>query len=174
MPSTSEGAWVPIGRLGRARGLAGELWLRAFHDGPSALRDGVEVQVEASGTEARTLRVATVHAHPQGLALAFRGVGDRASAEALTGATVSLRRSDFPPLEEGEFYHHDLIGIGLFDESGAELGSVSAVIPYPSVDALVVRCGDREVEVPIVDDIVRSIDTAGRRAVVDRAVFDEL
>ena len=41
-----------------------------------------------------------------------------------------------PPLEEGEYYHADLIGLPAFDANGREVGTVAAVENYGAGDLL--------------------------------------
>ncbi len=52
--------WVMIGRLGRPRALVGEIWFRSQHDGPSALRRGVEARVTPREGGERLLLVEAV------------------------------------------------------------------------------------------------------------------
>lgn len=150
--------WVPLGVLGRARGLGGECWFRPFNADTDALRDGAAVRLARPGGEAREATVEALSVHGDALSLKLVGVDDRSSAEALTGAWVELRRGDFPPLEEGEFYHVDLVGLPVRAHDGSALGTVSRVESYPSVDALVFATADGEREVPLVDDYVSALD----------------
>ena len=45
----------------------------------------------------------------------FEGIADRSAAEALRGSLVEVDRSALPPLDEGEYYHADLIGLPCVD-----------------------------------------------------------
>jgi 16S rRNA processing protein RimM len=69
----------------------------------------------------------------------FEGVADRAAAEALRGSLVEVDRSQLPPLEEGEYYHVDLIGMPCEDREGAAVGTVVAVENYGAGDLLEVE-----------------------------------
>ena len=66
----------------------------------------------------------------------FEGIDDRFAAEALRGSLVEVDRSALPPLEEGEYYHADLIGLPAFDRAGKPLGRVVAVENYGAGDLL--------------------------------------
>ena len=66
----------------------------------------------------------------------FEGVSDRAAAEALRGSIIEVDRSDLPPLEEGEYYHADLIGLHAVDSGGNLLGTVTSVANYGAGDLL--------------------------------------
>lgn len=66
----------------------------------------------------------------------FEGVDDRADAEALRGSLVEIDRSALPPLEEGEYYHADLIGLPCEDRASAKVGTVVSVENYGAGDLL--------------------------------------
>jgi len=66
----------------------------------------------------------------------FEGIGDRSAAEALRGSLVEVDRSALPPLQDGEYYHADLIGLACIDRSGKAVGTVVAVENYGAGDLL--------------------------------------
>ena len=168
-------AWIDVGTLGRPRGLGGLVWFRPYAAESGAVRDGVTVRVTRVDGVASEHVVTSVSEGSHGLALGLRGVVGREAAEALCKAAVAARRRDFPPVEEGEYYHCDLVGAAVVDAEGNPLGEVLRVEPYPSVDALVVRRADGpEVEIPVTDDAVLSLDVDGGRVVVDRAFVEAL
>ena len=69
--------------------------------------------------------------------------GDAAqAAEALRGSLVEVDRSALPELEEGEYYHADLVGLACFDREGRELGHVAAVENYGAGDLLEIETSD--------------------------------
>jgi 16S rRNA processing protein RimM len=94
-------------------------------------------------------------------------VDDRDRAAEVRGALVCVRRNQFPPLGEGEFYVCDAKGAKVtWDDR--EIGTVADVRNYPSVDALVVKAADggKDWEIPLVDVFIGSVDTAAGRIVL--------
>jgi 16S rRNA processing protein RimM len=63
-------------------------------------------------------------------------VTSREAAEALRGALLTVPRSALPPLGEGEYYHHDLIGLPCVGTAGEALGQVVAVENFGAGDIL--------------------------------------
>ena len=61
---------------------------------------------------------------------------DRTAAEALRGTVLTVPRSALPPLEEGEYYHADLIGLAAVSDAGEPLGTVVAVENFGAGDVL--------------------------------------
>ena len=53
----------------------------------------------------------------------FEGIADRSAAEALRGSLVEVDRSALPPLEQGEYYHADLLGLPAVDAQGNSVGT---------------------------------------------------
>lgn len=89
----------------------------------------------------------------------FAGVADRDSAEALRGSLVEIDREALPPLEPGEYYHADLVGLPCFDREGVPLGSVAAVENYGAGDLLEVATPDgRKSLIPFREGIAELAD----------------
>ena len=91
----------------------------------------------------------------QGKAIArFAGIRDRAAAEALRGQLLSVPRAELPPLEEGEYYHADLIGLPCESRDGEPLGTVVAVENYGAGDLLEIqRANGKNALIPFRDGI---------------------
>jgi 16S rRNA processing protein RimM len=89
-------------------------------------------------------RLVSVRAGGKGAIARFEGVADRTAAEALRGSLVEIDRAELPALEEGEYYHADLVGTPCFDREGRALGSVAAVENFGAGDLLEVESADRK------------------------------
>ena len=72
----------------------------------------------------------------------FEGVSDRSAAEELRGSLVEVDRAALPALEDGEYYHADLIGLPAVDGDGNAVGKVAAVENYGAGDLLEVELPD--------------------------------
>lgn len=101
------------------------------------------------------------------LLVRFREVGGRAEAERLKDAYINVSVSEARPLPKGRFYHFQLVGLEVVDAaSGHSIGQVAEVLTYPANDVLRVTGGPREVLVPMVRSVVRSITPTEGRIVV--------
>lgn len=74
--------------------------------------------------------------HKGGAIARFAEVPDRTAAEALRGTALSVPRSALPRLEEGEYYHADLIGLPAISDTGEPLGTVVAVENFGAGDVI--------------------------------------
>jgi 16S rRNA processing protein RimM len=111
--------------------------LKLFSESVDSLSRHEELYV--GGTARRLL---SVRGQGKGAVARFDGVADRGAAEALRGSLVEVERSALPPLEEGEYYHADLIGLPCEDRDGQKLGKVVAVENYGAGDLLEVELPD--------------------------------
>lgn len=112
-----------------AHGIAGEVRLKVFADDLASYK-----HFNGGALTLKSLRIGS-----NGAIARFAEVPDRNAAEALRGTALSVPRSALPALEEGEYYHVDLIGLPAVDESGAALGQVIAVDDFGAGDVIEVE-----------------------------------
>ena len=161
--SRADTPWRPptvvVGRVGRAHGLDGAVYLEG-HGGGVPLSSGLDVTlggrpaviVERRGTDQRPI-------------LRFDCAADRDAAEALRGQQVEVAATALPEPDPDDYLHVDLIGCRV-TAGGRELGTVADVLVYPANDVLDIRGGEEPVLVPFVDDVVLSVDVGAREITI--------
>lgn len=151
---------IALAAVAGAHGVEGEVRLKLFSDSTDSLSRHELLYV--GGAQRRLL---TIRDSGKTAVARFEGVGDRSKAEALRGALVEVGRSLLPPLEDGEYYHADLIGLEAFDGQGRKLGIVASVENYGAGDLLEIEtdAGKRSL-IPFRDGIA---DLHGDRVVID-------
>ena len=117
-----------------AHGVTGEVRLKLFGEGVETLKS--YKSFDAAG---RTLNLKSVRSGPNGAVARFAEIADRSAAEALRGTELTVPRSALPPLEQGEYYHADLIGLPCFSTEGEGLGNVVAVENFGAGDIIEVE-----------------------------------
>lgn len=156
---------MAVGEVVGAHALRGWLRVRAYQPPAPSLTSATEVVLERNGVTRRA-RVTTATPHGRGLVLlAIDGVADRTAAEALTGSRVLVSAAALPPPADDEFYYHEVEGFTVETVDGATLGEIAETFSTGLNDVWVVR-GAREVLIPVIGDVVRTIDRAGRRVVI--------
>jgi 16S rRNA processing protein RimM len=128
---------IALAAVAGAHGVKGELRLKLFTESIEKLKRYENVYV--AGVERK---VENVRAGSSGAIARLSGIGDRSAAEALRGSVIEVDRSALPPLEPGEYYHADLIGLACFDREGRELGRVIGIENYGAGDLLEVEATD--------------------------------
>jgi 16S rRNA processing protein RimM len=156
---------IEVGRVIKPHGLGGELKVRLHWDESDAL-DRVDSVVVRRGDEERELAIESVRSSPPGVLLKLEGVDDRDTAETLRDALILVPRDALPPLEPGEYYLSDLVGLAVVGPDGP-VGEVVEVRTHPSVDAAVVRLPDGKlVEQPLVEPWLEEVDLDAKKLVL--------
>lgn len=127
---------VALAAIAGAHGISGEVRLKLFAQGPDSLKLHREVRVGE-----RLLTLASLKGDRTPIAR-FAEISDRNAAEALRGQLVTVPRSALPPLDEGEYYHADLIGLRCETQDGEPLGQVVAVEDFGAGDLLEIEMPD--------------------------------
>jgi 16S rRNA processing protein RimM len=135
----------------------GELKLDASRVGEDAMREGIVATLHFADGTSREMTVRAVRRHQDRPLIRLAGIDDATAAQALTGAGVTIARSD-APLAAGEYFDDDLIGCRVIDESQADCGTVSAVLHYPIQDMLVI--GKQKTLLPLVRAFIAKVDVA--------------
>jgi 16S rRNA processing protein RimM len=148
---------VTVGRVGRPHGLDGSFFVERASDDPARFAKGATLYVEGE---------------PAKVAVSKRGAGGRPVIKldrvVPRGADLTVPRAELPPTEEGEYYAFELVGLGVEDDEGNDLGRVKEVLPGVANDVLELDSG---ATLPLVDACVLEVDLEGGRIVVAAGFF---
>ena len=151
---------VALAAVAGAHGVKGEVRLKLFSDSIASLTQHAKVSI--GGVEHRLLGVRD---GGKTAIARFEGISDRSAVEALRGQLIEVDRSDLPPLEEGEFYLADVLGLPCVDRDGQAVGIVAAVENFGAGDLLEVELPNgRRSLIPFRDGVA---DLADGRIVLD-------
>ena len=154
---------VAVGRIARAHGVRGELSVVVLSEVEERFEPGATVSLE----DGRTLTIDAARPHRDRMLVRFREVPDRTSAEALHGSLLVVPRRSSPSLPEGSWWDHDVRGCEVTTDAGRALGTVAEVIHTRANDVWsVLDASGSETLIPVLKDVVVSVDTAGRRILV--------
>ncbi len=149
-------AFLAIGKLRRPHGVRGEMVMSVWTDFPERLLPGVMLYV---GEAHAPLTIRSVRWHRNDILIAFEEYADRDQVGVLRNQVAYVRADDRPPLPEGEFYLHQLLGLRVVrDEDDQFLGKVEEIIETGSNDVLIVRMPDgKELLLPDIPSVVLDI-----------------
>ncbi len=156
---------VCIAVISGPHGVRGLVRLRSFTADPKAVSTYRPV-TDLSGQ--RSFAIELLSASKGQWLARIDGVGDRDAAESLRGQQLFVDRAQLPALEgDDEFYHTDLIGLAVEDETGKPIGTVRAVHDFGAGDVLEIsRPEAGTVTLPFTREIVPIVDITGGRVVV--------
>lgn len=129
----SEGR-IALAAVAGAHGIKGEVRLKLFSD--SAENLGRYNLLYVGGVERQLMNVREAG---KGAVARIEGISDRGAAEALRGSLLEIDRTALPPLEEGEYYYADVIGLPCVDREGQAVGTVVSVENFGAGDLLEVQ-----------------------------------
>ncbi|MBR5913517.1 MAG: 16S rRNA processing protein RimM [Selenomonadaceae bacterium] len=147
---------IIIGKLGKVRGLGGELRIIPLTDFEGRFDDLKEIFVGG-----KLMPVASVNHIGEEIFIKFAGIDNRESAKTLTNKFLTVPRSQAAPLDEGEFYTFDIIGCEVF-AGDKKIGVVNEVLKTGSNDVFQVK-GETEILIPALKSVVEKIDVANKK-----------
>ena len=160
-PEPREG-FVAVGYVRGPHGLRGELTVEPLTDFPQRFRTGAVLW--AAGHE-YTVRHA--RPHRDALLLELDGIDSREQAGTLRGLLLEVPETELAALAEGEYYRFQLVGMEVVDVGGTALGRIEEVLDTGANDVYIVRSAEGELLLPAIDSVVKDVDVAGRRMVVE-------
>lgn len=156
LPPVNPDLYLAVGKLRRPHGVRGDLLMEVLTDFPERLHVGRLVYI---GDDHRPLQIRSRRPHAQGLLIAFQGIDTPEAAGLLRNCLVQVRAMDVPPLPEGEYYHHQLIGLQVVDEAGTVLGILKEILETGANEVYVVQPpAGLELLLPAIPDVIRQVD----------------
>jgi len=159
-----------VGFVSGAYGLVGGVRVRPFSAEADALLHAKTWWIDKPSLHDVEVKRAKLHGGD--VVVTMAGIAERDIAEALKGASVFIRRSDFPQLdEENEFYWSDLIGLAVENQQGESLGTVADMMSNGPQSILRVEYQAegtaQERLIPFVDQFVIKVDKDAKKIIVD-------
>lgn len=153
---------IEIGFIGKPHGVRGGFHVDGVID-PGALVVGFIVFVGGNRYEISSR--GGLAARP---ILSFLQIGSREAIQPLRGRPISAPRSTLTPLEDGEWFAKDLVGLRVIDRDGGAVGEVLQMMNAPSVDLLEVhRTDGTDLLIPMVRHAIVEIDPGAGHVIVD-------
>jgi 16S rRNA processing protein RimM len=159
--------YVGLGRVVKTHGLKGEVSVAVAADLPFELPEGLDVWFVPPPASTRSGHIDGVRPGPKGPLVKISGVDTVEDAFALCGTEMLAKRADIPEewFEDAEeVFSAD--GMTVTDVERGLLGEVVETIVTGANDVWVVEGPLGQVLLPVIDDVVISIDEGAGRIVV--------
>ena len=167
--STVENVKLAIGVIAGTHGVHGELKLKLLTDHPDHL---ASVSTVYLGDSDRPTRLLGVRFHGEGALIVLDGVSTPEAGKLLGGLKVRIEGSDARPLEQGEYFLFQLIGLDAVSEHGDPIGTVTDMIETGAHDVLVITPGSGpDILVPNHPQYVLEIAPEHKRIVIVLPVY---
>jgi len=160
-PTVGEPEYLVVGFLRRPHGVKGEILMDVHTDFPERLKTGLTVFV---GNEYQPMVLASRRPHAAGLLVRFHGIKTPEEAGLYRNTWVYVPAANRPELPEGEYYHHQLLGLNVITDEGVDLGVLVDILETGANDVYVVREADgKETLLPAIPSVILDIRIADRQ-----------
>ena len=156
---------IPVGKVVAGHGLRGEVKFKYYNEAPEGFfrYSSLLVRQDDGLTE---LRPTEVTFRKGFFYIEFEGLDSPEKASFLVDRELSVREEDLPPLDDGEYYDYQLIGLGVVNQRDEKIGKVEHVLHTGASDIMVVR-GTTEMFVPMVEGYISKIDLEALTITID-------
>lgn len=154
---------LEVGKIINTHGLRGEVKVIPWTDTPDVFEDLETLYLKNNDV----LTISSVKYQKNNLIVKFKELGDINEAEKLKNQVLYAERSALGELPDGVYYIADLIGLSVRKETGEEVGKINDVLQTGANDIYVVaREGAKDLLVPVIPNVVLSVDIDGGEVTV--------
>lgn len=159
-----EPVYLTIGRLGKPHGLDGGIIFYIITDFPERLQKGKKVFI---GDSKLPVHIQSVKEHTRGLIFQFEEFTSISEVENYKSEFLYVETKELPQLPEGEYYHHQLIGLQVFDPQGDEIGVLDKILETGANDVYLIKTNDgKEVLLPALLELINKIDIENNMMII--------
>ena len=163
-PPTGEPVFLVVGKIRRPHGLKGDLIFEVITDFPERLRAGIVIYI---GDDHLPLVIRNRRWQGSNLLLRFDNYRDPETAAQLSNKLAYVRAEDRPALPEGEYYHHQLLGLEVVTDDHRTLGKLTQILETGANDVYIIQPETGpDVLLPAIDDVILKIDLESGRMFV--------
>lgn len=149
---------IEVGKIVNTHGLRGDVKVVAWMDYPEDFEQLTTVYTKTR-TELKKLTVKNVKYQKNNLIVGFNELKDINEAEPFKNSVLYADRDELGELPDGVHYIVDLIGLDVVNEEGEKIGVLADVFNTGANDIYdVKREGKKNLLLPVIDDVVKSID----------------
>lgn len=158
---------IPFGTITKKHGISGEVKLKPFSREFENISRLKRIFIQKNPSEnPYDLKIKHRKFDKNSAILKLEGIESADAAEELKGSLVMVEQSDLPETEEDEYYWFQLIGLRVYTIEGDYIGDIENLMDRTAQDLLVVRSGEKEILIPMIDTIVKEIDIEAKRITI--------
>jgi 16S rRNA processing protein RimM len=149
---------VLIGKIVGAHGRGGTSKIQSYAESLDIFESGTTLLVKGPDGGENPYEIDWIKSHSRGALLALKQVTGHDQAKSLIGSELYIEKGKLPELEAGTYYWFDLIGLSVFTADDRYIGRLESIIETGANDVYIVKNADKEILVPALESVVRSID----------------
>lgn len=155
-PAQGEPVFLAVGRLRRSHGIAGEMIMDVLTDFPERLSPGKIIYV---GEAHEPVKIEGLRGHNRAMIIHLANLDSPEATARYRNAMIYVKASELPKLPEGEYYHHQLLGLAVVNDAGEELGQLTDILETGANDVYLVKTlVGKEILLPAVEEVILEVD----------------
>jgi 16S rRNA processing protein RimM len=155
-----------VGELVTTHGLFGWLKLHPYNPQTTVFLSVRKIHLQKGSTSSDCL-IEGCKGFKKGFLLKIAGMDTIDAVEPWVGSVVSVDESDLQPLEAGEYYHYQILGLEVLDHHDRCLGRVTRVWAKQGGDLYIVTGAGKEYLIPAVSEIIERVDLAQGKIIIN-------
>ena len=173
--------YITIGKIVNTHGVRGEVRVKVFSDSLDRFENvkdlyaspeaktgqGESANPAGPGQDGQmTLTISGIRYHKDMVLLTFEGIPDLTAAEKLKNYVLQVPEADLPTLPDGRYYIYQLVGLSVWEKDVC-YGRITDVLQPGSNDVYTVSDGKKEILIPALKTVVKSVDLGAGRMEVE-------
>lgn len=150
--------FITIGRVSGLHGLRGNLRIYYYNERRSDFLSYQELYLKDKEGRVQPYEIQEAKIHGKFISARLKGCEEIVDAEKFIGASVLVKRESLPPLEEGEYYWFEIIGMDVVTDDGRALGRVKSILPSGNNDVYLVQGAEGEWLIPATEEVILRVD----------------
>ena len=146
-----------FGKITKTHGLKGEVTVKLDVANPEDFKDLRYLLIEDRGNLIPYF-IENQKINGDKMIVRLQDVKNVEQAVAFMGKAVFLPNEFMPELEDDDFYYKEIVGFKMVDALKGEIGEISDVLEYPTQAVIQVMKDEKEILIPIHDDIIQKVD----------------
>ncbi|MBI3787544.1 MAG: 16S rRNA processing protein RimM, partial [Ignavibacteriales bacterium] len=147
-------------------GIRGEVKVQLLTDQPRRFSKLKSVWIGEREESAEKLTIESSRIQGFTVVLKFDEIDSRTAADILQGRYVFISAKDVIVPPKGSFFIDDVIGMTVVSEEGEPVGTVKDILQTPANDVWVVQNGTKEVLLPAVKEVIKTVDLKRKEVVI--------
>jgi 16S rRNA processing protein RimM len=161
---------LAVGQVAGAHGICGEIKVTILTEDPQRFDRLSRVWLGRDEQEPTPWTLEGFRLHKGRALLKLKGCDDRDMAESLRPNLVLIPLEEALPLEEDEYYEHQIVGLEVWTTSGERLGEIEDILYTGANEVYIVRGdtpGRQEILIPAIEEVILEIDVEAGRLTIE-------
>lgn len=158
--------YLEIGQIVNTFGVKGMVKVKPFTDDINRFDKLKKVYIKNNNIKQK-YEIEQVKYHKDMVLIKLKSIENLEQADLLRNSYLMINREEEKPLEEGNYYIVDMIGLEVYTEKGKNLGKLEDIFNTGSNDIYVVKNDlGKQILLPAISDVIKQIDLENKKIIV--------